>query len=81
MRDYYDRIGGTQGAKSYLDVMPLTFRMSIDRVSGVGGNSGYNKFKNAYETEKREAGTSIWIVKPGENSNRGRGIQIFGEID
>jgi hypothetical protein len=81
MRDYYDRIGGTQGAKSYLDVMPLTFRMSIDRLSGVSGNSGYNKFKNAFETEKRDAGSSIWIVKPGENSNRGRGIQIFGEID
>jgi len=74
MRDYYDRIGGTQGAKSYLDVMPLTFRMSIDRLSGVTGNSSYAKFRNAYDQEKKETGTSIWIVKPGENSNRGRGI-------
>ena len=23
----------------------------------------------------------MWIVKPGENSNRGRGIQIFEDLD
>lgn len=23
---------------------------------------------------------SVWIVKPGENSNRGNGIRIFKEI-
>jgi ABC-type protease/lipase transport system fused ATPase/permease subunit len=23
----------------------------------------------------------VWIVKPGENSNRGRGIQIFEDLD
>ena len=55
-------------------MMPLTFRMSIDRVSGVSGNSGYAKFRAAYDQEKKEHGSSIWIVKPGENSNRGRGI-------
>lgn len=25
-------------------------------------------------------GKSVWIVKPGENSNRGRGIEIFNNI-
>jgi hypothetical protein len=81
MRDYYDKLGGAPDSKTYLDVMPLTFRMSIDRLSGVNGNSGYSKFKQTYENEKKDNGTSIWIVKPGENSNRGRGIQIFGEIE
>ena len=23
----------------------------------------------------------MWIVKPGENSNRGKGIEIFNKID
>lgn len=81
MRDYYDKLGGGPDSKTYIDVMPLTFRMSIDRLSGVNGNSGYAKFKSTFEQEKKDAGTSIWIVKPGENSNRGRGIQIFGEIE
>jgi glutathione synthase/RimK-type ligase-like ATP-grasp enzyme len=28
----------------------------------------------------RAAGNNIWILKPGENTNRGHGIQIFDDV-
>ena len=54
--------------------MPLTFRMNIDRKAGTNGNAGYIKFTKAYDELFEKEGESVWIVKPGENSNRGRGI-------
>lgn len=57
MRDYYHRFSDTKGTvdegvqltpKSYLDVMPLTFRMNIDRKAGTKGNAGYQKFTKAF---------------------------------
>jgi len=32
-----------------LDVMPLTFRMNIDRKAGTNGNAGYLKFTKTYD--------------------------------
>ena len=61
--------------------MPLTFRMNIDRKAGTNGNAGYLKFTKAYDELFEKEGQSVWIVKPGENSNRGRGIQIFEDLD
>lgn len=61
--------------------MPLTFRMNIDKKAGTNGNAGYQKFTKAFDELQEKEGQSVWIVKPGENSNRGRGIQIFEDLD
>jgi len=37
-----------------------------------------NKFKEFEIME--ECPDAIWIVKPGKNSNRGRGIRIFSQV-
>ena len=39
------------------------------------------KEDNADEgADKKKKTRNIWIVKPGENSNRGKGIQVIDEI-
>lgn len=80
MRDYYDRAGL---GKCHLDVMPLTYRLSIDIAvqPNVNMNSGFQSFRDAFEQSRALTGQSIWIVKPGENSNRGRGIEIFKDLE
>jgi tubulin--tyrosine ligase len=80
MRDYYDRAGL---GKCHLDVMPLTYRISIDIAvqPNVNMNSGFQSFRDAFEQSRTLTGQSIWIVKPGENSNRGRGIEIFKDLE
>jgi hypothetical protein len=88
MREYYENKSVEGGAgevspgapppiRSHLEVMPVTFRLSVesDQAHDITGNKGYQRFlRNGYEQELAMTGSSIWIVKPGENSNRGRGI-------
>lgn len=62
--------------------MPLTYRINIDMSKGsVSQNQSYQRFAQAYMETKRNEGDKIWIVKPGENSNRGKGIHIFDDIN
>lgn len=69
MRNYYNSIN-----KDPFDVLPLTFHIKEGRE-----DKEYTKFKAAYD-ELREKGESVWIVKPGENSNRGKGISLVKSL-
>ena len=40
--------------------------------NGVSDQSFFNFLQNY----QREGNNSYWIIKPGENSNRGKGIQL-----
>ena len=81
MRDFYERNVSRGG--SHLDFMPLTFRLNIDLANGqtIEVNPGFQRFRDAFQQSMIHTGQSIWIVKPGENSNRGKGIQIFSDLD
>jgi hypothetical protein len=49
MRDFYDR----QGAGTcYLDVMPLTFRLTVEPKGRLTVNPGYQSFRDAFEQSK-----------------------------
>ena len=70
--DYYTRIG----EDPYL-TLPLTYHIK-DGVS----DTSFTDLKREYERNITD-GVNVWIVKPGENSNRGFGIQVaktFREI-
>lgn len=80
MRNYYTYCCDNEDV---FDTLPLTFHIK-DGIS----DPQYEKFKKYYEIEKNEclkekSRKNIWIVKPGENSNRGNGIKVeqnFGPL-
>lgn len=58
--------------------MPVTFHIKSQ------GDDEYARFKvtfNAASTKDPTHGQNVWIVKPGENSNRGNGIEICQSMD
>ena len=61
------------------DVLPLTFHVQL----GVS-DPEFKKFEVYYELLEKQSGVkklkNVWIVKLGENSNRGYGIQISRDI-
>ena len=52
-------------------IIPLTFHIE---------STDSRQFKNFMKTAKKLK-SAIWIVKPGENSNRGNGIFVEKELD
>ena len=61
MNAYY-----TNNGKQVFDYLPLTFHI----VNGTEDPS-YTQFQQTFNTTG-----GMWIVKPGENSNRGCGIDV-----
>ena len=55
--------------------IPLTFHIKSPN------DSEYKRFVDIYHQFKKEKGNAnIWIIKPGENSNRGCGIQVADQL-
>jgi len=69
MKKYYESIN-----KDPFEVLPLTFHIKEGK-----DDKEYQKFLEAYK-ELESKGESIWIIKPGENSNRGKGISIIRSL-
>lgn len=55
--------------------LPMTFHIT----SGLEDKE-YLKFLNEYYKKSKEENNTMWIVKPGEMSNRGCGIQVCKDI-
>lgn len=80
MRHYYDCI-----KDNVFDYLPLTFHIRTGT-----SDPEWRKFLGLYERNKKEAEEdesgadsvpkNIWIVKPGEETNRGRGINVCSEL-
>eukprot|EP00826_Nyctotherus_ovalis_P037751 TRINITY_DN3470_c0_g3_i2.p1 TRINITY_DN3470_c0_g3~~TRINITY_DN3470_c0_g3_i2.p1 ORF type:complete len:649 (+),score=156.29 TRINITY_DN3470_c0_g3_i2:73-2019(+) len=68
MKSYYESIN-----KDPFEAMPLTFSIKSE------ADTEYNYFLKVYndfERDKSLQSQNMWIVKPGENSNRGNGITV-----
>lgn len=62
-------------------VLPLTYTVTGASGMGIESNTSFIKLKMKIREEtinNREK--SIWICKPGENSNRGRGIIVCKDL-
>ncbi len=74
MHNYYKLIG-----KNAFEVIPYTLHIK----KGVQ-DAAYNIFLKEYKKIAKEQATTglknIWIVKPGELSNRGQGITVIDEV-
>lgn len=82
MKVYYEAIG-----KEYNHYLPLTFHIK----EGLN-DPQFLKFEQLYHDaldpnkptildQSPKFGKTLWIVKPGENTNRGCGIQVSRDID
>jgi tubulin--tyrosine ligase len=79
MKIYYESAGG----QDWFNVLPLTFHIKEGandkeylRFTELFKDYDSGKTQGAYE----KLGKQIWIVKPGENTNRGCGIQVCREL-
>jgi tubulin--tyrosine ligase len=69
MRYYYEAVGEDISLG-----LPLTFHIkSID-------DPECQRFRNFYFNNQAEQDKNIWIIKPGENTNRGHGIEVRKEL-
>ena len=67
------------GINPFEVAIPLTFNVKTP----INTDSEYIRFTRAYKQYEKQKDANIWIIKPGENSNRGTGIQVasnFSEI-
>ena len=70
LSEYYCKTG-----EDILDNIPLTFLIK----HGTQDDS-FKKFTE-YCSDKENNKSWYWIIKPGENSNRGQGIELWGKIE
>ncbi len=77
MRKYYELLG-----MNVFDYLPLTFHISkgVDDVEYQKFLKYYTQYQEASKTDKK-AVKNIWIVKPGEFTNRGTGITVCSSLD
>ena len=74
---YYSLIG-----KDISDIVPLTFHIKNGKQDFEYEN--FVKAYKKYEDHQNDTEKNLWIIKPGENTNRGNGIFIaesISEID
>jgi tubulin--tyrosine ligase len=71
-----------QGLIRYYDSKGISPNRTIPRTFFIRSqeDGDFCRFEEELRREKEAGLRSIWIVKPGENSNRGRGIFIIQEL-
>ena len=78
MRNYYSYCCDQEDV---YDTLPLTFHIKTGT-----NDAEYQKFSQYFENENQKCRQNknrknIWIIKPGENSNRGNGIKVEQDIN
>ena len=56
------------------DYIPETFIIRVDSKDYEARSRDLDVFRKVFNNH-------IWILKPGENSNRGHGIQVLNKLD
>ena len=73
MKKYYSSVN-----ENVFDFLPLTFHVHSTEDSDEQFADFKEKYNEELEKNKRKR---LWILKPGENTNRGKGITIHSDID
>ena len=72
LKRYYEEKG-----MNIYEAVPETYMINVEYKPGSANNAEKDQ---QLEEFSRVAGNHIWILKPGENTNRGHGIQIFNDV-
>ena len=64
--NYYSKLG----FNPFKVAIPVTFHIKKQ------SDTEYKAFIKYYNELKRKNKSNVWIIKPGENSNRGCGIEV-----
>ena len=70
LKIYYQILG-----KNVFDCHPITFHI-INGEEDPEFSNFYESFAKFEKLRKKNKSKNVWIIKPGENSNRGHGIQV-----
>ncbi|OMJ67300.1 hypothetical protein SteCoe_35572 [Stentor coeruleus] len=62
------------------DFVPLTFHVTLGEKDPEFARF-VETFNNNVDIDKKKKSGNVWIVKPGENSNRGQGITVCSSIE
>ena len=78
MRNYYTYCCEKEDV---FDTLPLTFNIKMGH-----DDPEFLKFTRYYEKEQlrcqhQKSRKNVWIIKPGENSNRGNGIKVEQDLN
>ena len=67
MKNYYEAVG-----EDMSNCLPLTYHIKNRN------DSEFQKFIENFQKSKAQSkiNENIWIIKPGENTNRGNGIEV-----
>lgn len=76
MKEYYNKIG-----QDVFSILPVTFHVKEGET-----DTEFIRFTQYFQNREREIlecpdKTNAWIIKPGENSNRGAGITVCDNLD
>ncbi|OMJ78863.1 hypothetical protein SteCoe_21216 [Stentor coeruleus] len=75
LKTYHDACG-----KNIFDCHPITYHITNGE-----DDPEFIKFIEAYnkqeKSKKKKKSRNVWIIKPGENSNRGHGIQVCKNLN
>ena len=80
LKKYYEAVG-----LDPFDALPLTFhiKQGVEDPEFLKFKEYYDKLQDIRKHQEGEKCKNVWIIKPGENTNRGNGISVeksFGEI-
>ena len=70
MKRYYESLG-----KDPFKVMPMTFHIKNGKE-----DEEYEEFVKSFHIFEKTTCQNVWIIKPGENSNRGMGISLAKDL-
>lgn len=70
LKNYYEAIG-----KNVFDCHPITFHI-VNGEEDPEFSKFFEAFNKYEKAKKKKKSKNLWIIKPGENSNRGHGIQV-----
>ena len=70
LKKYYEK-----NQKAVFDYLPITFHIK-------SGNSdaSFSEFKKEFSKISENKNENVWIIKPGENTNRGKGIKVANSL-
>lgn len=71
LRNYYAKKG-----KNIFGVVPVTFH-----VKSAGKDKNFLEFTEYFKEQEKNRMNNIWIIKPGENTNRGKGISVASSLE